>query len=299
MTVNQNSGTVGSAAKALAGILSESPLDQPKPQQVKEGEAPAEAKTGKQETPQGDTESNPRRVKAKLGDREIEFEVLTDDVDLDLIPKGLMMESDYRKKTSEVSESRKILESEKQKLTEQLSELETMLYGEAKELDSSEMLELKEVDPTEYLRQRDKFESKVKKLKAYKEQTNAEMQKRHAELLQQEISKYTEVIPEWMDESKKAQDTSKMAKTLKEAGFSDEEMGSIYDHRLMALFRKAALYDEIKNTPVESKRKAPKTQSAGPGEKQEVTERETALARLKKTGKQRDAQAAIKNLLGV
>ena len=272
----------------------ETPTDKP------QAEEPAEANTEEVETPDGDTEAKSRRVKAKLNDREIEFDVLTDDVDLDLIPKGLMMEADYRKKTSEVAERRKSLEAKEQEIANQLQELEGMLFGEAKYLDSDEMKELKEIDPEEYYRQRNKFDSKVEKVKKYKNQITEEMNKKHQEIVQAEQAKWKEAVPEWLDDGKMNADLKKMGKTLTDAGFSEQDMSAIYDHRLIKLIRKAALFDEISSKPIETKRakEPPRSQKPGGGVPQPV-DKTTARDRLKKTGKRSDAQAAIKDLLGL
>ena len=270
-----------------------------KPTEAK-GEDPVETKKETEETPQSDTESKPRRVKAKLNDRDIEFDVLTEDVDLDLIPKGLMMEADYRKKTSEVAERRKALEAKENEIASQLQEIESLLYGEAQYLDSDEMKELRESDPEEYYRQRNKFDSKRDKVKKYKDQLTQEMSKKQQELIQAEQAKWKEAVPEWLDDGKMNADLKKMAKTLTEAGFSENDMASVYDHRLIKVIRKAALFDEISSKPIETKRakQPPRSQQAGSGESQPV-KTNSARERLKKTGSRNDAQAAIKQYLGL
>lgn len=264
------------------------------------GEAPVKTKTEEAETPKGDTKPDSRRVKAKLADRDVEFEVLTDDVDLDLIPKGLMMEADYCKKITEVAEKRKALEAKEAEIASQLQEIESMLYGEAQYLDSDEMKELQEHDPEEYYRQRTKFDNKLKKVKDHKEKLEKEFRQKQEQIMQAERAKWKEVVPEWLDENKMNDDLKKMSQTLSQAGFSDQDMGAIYDHRLIQLIRKASLYDELKSKPLESKRERqpPRSQRAGGGEPQPAKQN-TARERLKKTGRRDDAQAAIKQYLGL
>lgn len=294
---NPQGATVEGAAKRIASLFSE-PTEPTEPQGTDSPkESTAETKQP-EETPTSDTETG-RRIKAMFGDLEVELEVLTEGVDLDLIPKGLMMEKDYRHKTMELGEQRKSIEAKQSEIQSQLQDLETLLYGEAKELDSDDMKQLRENDPEEYLKKRESFDSKAKKLKKYKEQAAKELQDKQAEILKAEQSKYSNVIPEWLDNSTKAKDTQLMASYLKNNGFSDDEMSSIYDHRLMKIFRDATLYQELKNTPIETKRSKtpPKHQSPGGAEKpQEV--RNKARERLKKTGKIQDAQAALKAYLG-
>ena len=81
------------------------------------------------------------------------------------------------------------------------------------------------------------------------------------EIAQQELSKLPEMIPEWLDDKVKTEEAGKIANMMRSSyGFSDEEIGSIYDSRAISILRKAALYDEIQNTSLENnrKQKAPK-----------------------------------------
>ena len=299
MPANPPGASVEGAASRIASLFSE-PSEPTEPQGQAEPQSAVAETQQEAETPQGDTKPN-RRVKAKLDDLEVEFDVITEGVDPELIPKGLLMERDYRKKTSEVAEQRRALEAKDAEIQEQLKDLEEMLYGEAAELDSPEMQELKELDPSEYLKKRDKFEQKAKKLKGYKDNAQKELEKKQNELIKAEMAKYSEAIPDWMDEGSKSKDLAKMASYLKDVGFSEVELGSIYDHRLIKAFRDAALFQELKNTPVDNKRvkSAPRHQSPGHGDKEpETSANDKARQRLKKSGKIQDAQAAFKAYLG-
>ena len=148
---NQPSGaSINEAASKIKGILSEppQPTDSPK-QETNPGPLSTETKPDPQPKKQAevsDTEVKSRRRKAKLGDKEIEFDVITEDVDLDLIPKGLMMENDYRQKTMSLADERKAFESSKSEFDAALAELQDMVVVNANALESDEMKELKELD---------------------------------------------------------------------------------------------------------------------------------------------------------
>lgn len=297
--------SVNSAAEKLRGVLSEpsEPTDsQPVDQSTQEAEqsAPESEATQPETLEQSDTEAPSRRRKAKLGDREIEFEILSDDVDPDLIPKGLMMENDYRQKTMSLSEEKKALESKKSELDNYLSELSDMLMMEAEQLDSDEMKELKELDPDQYWKKFEETKSKAEKFKTLKEKRNAEILEQQKQLVQKEAERYTQLIPEWLDESTKQKDTEKMVSFLANNGFTQDEISTVYDARTMAVIRKAALFDEISKQDIAAKRVQTPPKSAKPSAaigKAEKTARQKAMDRLKKTGKVNDAQAAIKNLI--
>lgn len=299
---NPQGASISEARNKLSGILSERPQEAPtEPQKAEE---PAEKSIGDSETPDSDTGDNPRRFKAKLGEKDIEFEVLTDDVDFDQLPKGLMMESDYRKKTMSLAEERKAFESKQAEVSKKITDLEDMLMYEAKWLEGDEAKQLREVDSDAYLDKYEKLKSKAEKLKRYKDEQQEESSKKLEEKVKAEIEKYTDVIPEWLDHNSKNDDLLKMEKTLSKAGFSEDDLKSFWgiDHRLMSLFRKASLYDAIQSQQIDKKRvkdvpKSTKPSSTSSGEV-EKTVLQKKLEKARSSGKIRDAQAAIKDILG-
>jgi ribonuclease HII len=298
---NPLGASVSEAAEKLSGILSEpstptAPKGNPEPEPSQE---PIN-KSQEQETPQSDTEAPSRRRKAKLGDREIEFEVLTDDVDLDLIPKGLMMENDYRQKTMSLADEKKAFEARKSELDQALADLQDSVLMQAEQLDTEEMKELKELDPDQYWKKFDEVKSQAEKLKSYKEKRDSELLEQQQDFVNQEVARYTEVIPEWLDDNVKSRDIQTMVNFLGKSGFNDQEIGSLYDSRMMSVVRKAALFDQISSKNIESKRVATAPKSSKPAAntgKAEKTATQKSFERLKKTGKMHDAQAAIKNLI--
>lgn len=302
---NQNPGaSFNDAVNKLKGILAE-PSEPTQPQnaqpEAKQEPIQPQSKPETQEAKaESDTKAESRRRKAKLGEREIEFEVLTDDVDLDLIPKGLMMENDYRQKTMSLADERKAFESRKSEFDQALADLQDMVLMKADELESEQMKELKELDPDQYWKKFDDVKSQAEKLKGYKEKRNAELMEQQRKLIEAEQQKYTQVIPEWLDDGVKSKDIEKMMNFMAKAGFSQEEMGSLYDSRHLSIIRKAALYDEIASQNIESKRVKEVPKSSKPSsttQAAEKTARQKSMDRLKQTGKLSDAQAAIKNLI--
>ncbi len=303
--------TFSQIQEQIKGILTSEQPSNEEPTEAQEGDIPPKHDgptpvqddgSNAQDTPPGDTDTPSRRRKAKLGDREIEFDILTDDVDFDLIPKGLMMEADYRKKTTEVSEQRKALDEQKLKLDQVLSEAETQLLMEAKDFESSDMKELMEDDPREYLRQKNVLLEKVEKYKAFKTQREQELKDQKQSKVNSELSEWTKVIPDWLDDNRKAEDMTKIEKTLIDTGFTDQDWGGFSDRRMISLARKAMLYDQIQSQDVESKRtKSPVTHVASNSATENTTirsKKDDVMSRARKTGKVKDAQAAIKAILG-
>lgn len=300
----QQGASISDAVSKLKGILSEP--SEPTDSQPVEAQSTPEPKSQEPETqPQNeskvsDTEAPSRRRKAKLGEREIEFEVLTDDVDLDLIPKGLMMENDYRQKTMSLADEKKAFDAKKSEFDQALADLQDSVMMKADALESDEMKELKELDPDQYWKKFDDVRNQAEKLKGYKEKREAELMKQQQELVNQEVARYTEVIPEWLDDNVKSKDVQTMVNFLGKTGFNEQEIGSLYDSRMMAVVRKAALYDEISSKNIESKRVQNVPKSSKPAaatQAAEKTSQQKSFDRLKKTGRLDDASAAIKNLI--
>lgn len=226
-------------------------------------EEAAETNNDGAETQPSETEPPSRRVKAKLDGREIEFDVVTDDVDLELIPKGLMMEKDYRKKTAEASEYRKSLDAEKSKIDTALAELYDQIDYETKQLQTKEMEDLREIDPDEYDRKRLDAERKLSLFKKYREERDKELQEAQAKLAQEAVSKLPEVIPEWHDDAVMKEDAQKITAMLRSDGFTDSQIGQLYDPGAIKYLRKAALYDEIQSASLEKNRKRKVLKSSG------------------------------------
>lgn len=290
--------SVNAAAQKLRGILSEQTQPTDSPQAPEEA---AETSTAEAETPAGDTETNPRRVKAKLDDIDVEFEILTEGVNPELIPKGLMMESDYRKKTMSLAEERKALEAEKGKIAEKMSDLEAVLSIELDALNGEEGEELKKYDPEEYLKRVDAAQKKHDRLSKYKAEKAESKAAKKQKRIDENVSKWAEAVPEWLDQDVMKKDLEESANMLIDAGYTKEELSEFYDYRLMGVLRKAAMFDKMKKSDVSSKKVKTPPKSLSGGAKNITAnpreEFERKKSALKSSGKLKDAQEALKLML--
>lgn len=303
--VNPQGTTVQEAAKKISGILSDRPQEATtdSPQKAEE---PVNSTQEEVETPQGDTEPKPRVLKTKLGEREIEYQILSDiaDDEADQLRLGSMMEQDYRRKTMSVAEKEKALKARSEKLDSSIAELEGVLSFESSWLEGDEAKELREDDPDAYLKKIESIKGKAQKYQSYKTQQQEKAAEKYKSQVEAEIKKYSEAIPEWLDETSRNDDLVKIESSLKKAGFDDQFIGTVWgtDHRFMTLLRKAALFEDIQNKSLESKRVKAVPKSVKPassnGVLPEKTARQAKIETAKKTGKIRDAQAAIKEILG-
>lgn len=247
------------------------------------------------ETPEGDTEAAEPLYKVKVGGEEKE-------VTLDELRKSYMMESDYRRKTSELSEQRKTLEAKSAEIEQQLTEAKEVLDFEIQNLESPEMLELKEIDPDEYWKQYNKVQRKIDKFNKLKTKRETEQAERQKEFARKEFDALVTAIPEWLDESVRSKEANEVFTKLRDFGYSDAELASMSDHRMFVIARKAMMLDRISSQDLEAKKvkTPPKTQQPGvpkTAQERQSSETKALRAKVKQTGNMHDAAKLLRSLM--
>ena len=132
---------------------------------------------------------------------------------------------------------------------------------------------------------------------------NQETQRFHQESLQRENEAMINALPEWGEPVKQRELADRLRVYANEAGYVDEEINSLIDHRYLLVLRKAMMYDELQQTDVKSKkiRGKPKVIRAGKSvdkSSQGKRKRTAKITRLKQTGHVNDAAAVFEDLLG-
>lgn len=232
-----------------------------------------------------------------------------------------MMESDYRRKTSELAEQRRAFDAEQEGKAKQLAEQlqqaqklsEVMESQLLKEYNAVNWAELRQYDPGEFAAKQTEFNNRYNEIQRIKGQAVADLeaqQKTQAEKVQEQrkafAQKQSELIAaefsDFADPVKKPVFIAKTAEYLKSEGFTDQDIGDIGtetpDVRLMRVIQKAMKYDALqKQAKPEARRKvenAPKMQKPGTHQsKGDVKAQRKAEIRkeLKKTG---DVKSAAK-----
>ena len=225
---------------------------------------------------------------------------------LNELRKQRMLQSDYTRKTQELAKQRAEVQNELEKglnaqRTEYVQALEAqqqafmeLLAPEVKSLD-----DLSVEDPAEYVKVQHritKYQDAIKQIEGKK----AEAIQQHQEFLktkiipeQQELLKSK--ISDW-DESKRVA----VIETGKEFGLSEEEIGSIIDHRhvhiLHELGRLRALEKSFNDKKTVAQKKVvekPKKALKSAGRQKQPTKADESRSKLKKTGRWQDAVGAI------
>jgi len=330
MTPEQGSGelTVNEAAAAFEGILSagEESNDQPDTVEAEANESVEE------EVSEGEEEVVAKDMEAQdEGDEEaeVEEEELEESqyytvkaageekqVTLDELMQGYQLGADYTKKTQEVAEQRKAVEAERRAVEEakqvrdtyaqRLQAIEQFLTsGE----DSPEDLAtMKENDPIGYAVKVAELTEKKEQLAQVRaeqqrlaQQQQAEQQQSMAQMVQQEATKLSQVLPEFSDPTKGEQLRSEIRNYGKSVGFSDAELSQVYDSRHVLMLHKAMQYDKLQKSKPNVKKKvaeAPKMVKSGTKVKEGNRDvRKKQMNKLKQTGRVADAAALFENFI--
>jgi len=218
-------------------------------------------------------------------------------VTLDELISGNMMQRDYQHHKGQLNKEKEALAAEREKLNSAISELEVRVNFEANQLDSPEMIQLKEDNPTEYWSIFEKIKSDVDLLNQAKAEQASRLEAERNQTLQTERQKLLEAVPDWLDNSKLSKDWAELQ--AYESGFG-RDINQITNHRDLVNARKAMMYDRLMSQNLEAKRDDPPPVVATPSpsiQEKETTAEQQRKERRKKTGRRQDAQAVLKDIL--
>ena len=294
---------------------------QPEAEEVEaavEVEAQAEPETEAEELPaeveeqyeveevEATEETKDPSYRVKVGGEEFE-------VTLDELRNGYQRQSDYTRKSQSLAEQRKTYDANLQavqteraqygKVLENISNFQNM---EVAKLDQTDWTALKESDPMEYMEKRIELQEareKSNQLQAEQQRLSQQNQKDYqeklTEVLQHEAVELQKVLPEYADPK------SNMKQRLRNfalgQGFSEQDINSITDHRVVLVLHKAMLQDEAQSGTVRKvAKKVPKVVRAGtPESKAQRGQRSLKEKRekLRKTGHPRDAADVFMDII--
>jgi hypothetical protein len=251
-------------------------------------------------------DEKPKAFTVKIDGKEVE-------VTLDELQKGYSRTQDYTRKTQQVAEMRKQTEAELTAIRAEREQYAQLLGALSEQVKAAaepkiDWDRLYQEDPIEYVRQREVMRENREKAAAIQAE-----QQRLAEISQQEQIKemqahkakesqaLLEAIPSWKDPAKAKAEKAMMIEFGQKMGFTSEELGNIFDHRVVLALRKAALYDQMQAKrqgikPVTNNGPKPAKPGAA-GRVSQMSDAARAKQRLAKTGRVDDAASAIELLL--
>jgi len=314
------------AASAISAMLApeqgQAEVDETQPAEESEEDTEAAAseedESGVEDAPDEETseEQSGEEEETEEGEQPQTFTVKVDgkevSVTLDELQKGYSRTQDYTRKTQQIAEVRKQVEQETHAVRAEREQYAQLLGALQAQLQSSEpqvdLERLYHEDPIEWVRQKEVMRERQEKLGAIQSE-----QQRLAQVSQYEQQRAMEAqlasqqeallaaLPDWKDPKKAKAEKALVIESAKAAGFTDEDLKSVYDHRLVLLLRKAALFDQMVSKrqgikPVVNN--GPRTAKPGAaGRVSTTTESVRAKQRLAKSGRIDDAASAIELLL--
>lgn len=251
-------------------------------------------------------EEKPSTFTIKVDGKDVE-------VTLDELQKGYSRTQDYTRKTQQVAEMRKQTEAQLTAIRAEREQYAQLLGALSEQVKAAaepqiDWDRLYQEDPIEYVRQREVMRENREKAAAIQAE-----QQRLAEISQQEqmqklqIHKakesqaLLEAIPTWKDPAKAKAEKAMLIEFGQKMGFTPQELGNIYDHRVVLALRKAALYDQMQAKrqgikPVTNNGPKPAKPGAA-GRVSQMSDAVRAKQRLAKTGRVDDAASAIELML--
>ena len=258
-----------------------------------------------EEDEESEEQEQPQTFTVKLDGKEVS-------VTLDELQKGYSRTQDYTRKTQQIAEVRKQVEQETQAVRAERQQYAQLLGALQAQLQATEpqvdLDRLYHEDPIEWVRQKEVMRERQEKAYAIQAEqqrlstlSQYEQQRAMEETLSSQKDALLAALPTWKDPKTARAEKALVVESAKAAGFSEEDLKSVYDHRLVLLLRKAGLYDQMVSErqgikPVVNNGPRPAKPGAA-GRVSTTTESTRAKQRLAKTGRIDDAVSAIELLL--
>mgnify|MGYP003654206814 FL=1 len=243
----------------------------------------------------------------------VKVDGIEQEVTLDELQSGYSRQQDYTRKTQELSQQRKSIEEQQAELAQKdaiyaqlLPQLEASINGELE--NEPDWAALYESDPIGYVREKDVWEDKRKKLDAAKAE-NQRLQNEATQKQQEQIQKFveygnqqlTEKIPHWSNAEKSQKEKSAITNyAIKDLGFTAQEINQVIDYRVLLGLRDGMLYR--KQVAASKKKPTQKATSrlARPGTSNKpktMTAVKKAQMKLAKSGKVQDAAKVFEQFI--
>ena len=245
------------------------------------------------------------------------------EVTLDELLKGYSRQSDYTRKTQEISEQRKQADAAVQQHLAEVGQirnerpqymqtLQNIIDNSGQQFDQFIDVDwdtLKETNPIEYVTKREEYREVQERISSLQQQQHAVAQKQaqdattlHARTLNQEHHRLVEVLPEWGDPEKQRELGVEIRDYARTQGFADKEISDLIDHRSVLVLRKSMLYDKLNASDIKSKKlkNKPRVVRSGKGASKSTEKRSIrakSMKRLQQTGHVDDAAVLLEDMM--
>jgi hypothetical protein len=241
----------------------------------------------------------------------------TKTVTLSELQSGYSRDSDYRQKTAELAEQKRVWAEEQQaiqnerqeqarKLDALLPQLQTTLIGKWAKVDwatlardnPAEYVALKE----EYNQDEAKFNAGLQQRHQIEQQNQAQQQAKTRELIERETEALQAALPEFKDPEKAAVKKAEIRSYLKDVGYDDKTISTLTDHRMIVIIDAAMRHTRAQKAAAEAKAKGSKAPPVSqPGARRNSSGKADAIAsaknRLARSGSIDDAAALLQEFI--
>ena len=230
--------------------------------------------------------------------------------------KSYQLGTDYTKKSQVLAEQAKIVEENAGKIyqsmqvrdeyAQKLGQIEQILNEES--ATEEDLVNMKENDPVGYavrIAEQTENQRKMKLIQQERQMVAARQAQDKQEIFATQVAheseKLTSLMPEFSDKAKGEQIKKDIRSYGTSVGFTDQEMGTVYDARHVLILNKAMKYDRlVKNKGAAKKQVNNAPRMAKRGTKQAKGKSDTynkQRAQLKNSGNQSDAVSVFENIL--
>ena len=234
------------------------------------------------------------------------------DVPEDELLRGYSRQQDYTRKTMKLSEERKAFEEQAVKVREKEAQYAERLEAMKAFLDQNAPkepdLKLRTENPTEYAAQWADYQRHVEAQNKVASEQNrirqSQFEEQQTQLqakIMEERKRLFDALPEWKNPDSARKEQEALIAYGTSVGFTDDELGNLYDHRAVLILDKARKWDELQKKGKTVKEKAVTAPVLKPGSpkppQKPSTAKDAAAKRFRETGKPRDAAAFLEQLL--
>ena len=332
--IEQQDGTIDAAQEAILGLLNSAEqseteqattteeLESTEETPDEESEAVSEDESEEVEEDESD-ESESEESEAE--EQELVYEVRVDgetrQVSLDELMNGYSRQSSFTKKSQQLAEDRKAMESLQQQYNTEVSQIqqERQQYTQYLQnvIENSKLDEwgsidweaLKRDDPIEFVTKREEqrmAKDQVRQLQA--EQSSAQQkvhqgqQQQWADTVKTEHAALVDKLPDWGKPDAQRELAGKLRDYAKVQGYQDEEIDTLVDHRSFIVLNKARMYDELQRSDVKSKKlkNKPKVIRGGKASSKNAeakSSRTAKMKRLRQSGHVDDAATLLEEIM--
>jgi hypothetical protein len=238
-------------------------------------------------------------------------------VSLDELRNGYSRQADYTKKSQALAEERKSFDGDRGAVTQERQQYSQLLRALQVQLQSNDepapdFDRLYDEDPIEATRQEREWtkrqSAKQQKMQAIfteQERVAQEQSKFQAEdnqrMLQSEIGRLPEMIPEWRDTKVAAKESEELRTYLTDQGVAEDELSALVKANHISVLRKAMLYDQgksrVKKATKNRRSKSIRAGSSGSTPKPSSKQQKRKRQQLKNNGKVQDAANLLESFL--